>query len=75
MSAPDTNIDKQASRHRGPLIGIAAVLVFVGLMTVGYIVWYGATPEDAAAKNDPTVTATEQEATSAGATAQPAAND
>lgn len=27
MSAPDTNIKKQASRHRGPLIGIVAAVV------------------------------------------------
>ena len=31
MSAPDTNIEKQQKRHYGPLWGIAAVLVFVGL--------------------------------------------
>lgn len=28
MSAPNTNIDKQARRHRGPLIGMALVVVF-----------------------------------------------
>lgn len=28
MSAPTTNIEKQKSRHRTPLLGIAAVLAF-----------------------------------------------
>ena len=28
MSAPRTNIEKQERRHRGPLIGIAIVVVF-----------------------------------------------
>lgn len=34
MSAPDTNVKRQASRHRWPLIGIAAVVVFGGLMAL-----------------------------------------
>ncbi|MDZ4310913.1 MAG: hypothetical protein U1A24_10220 [Cypionkella sp.] len=33
MSAPNTNIEKQARRHRGPLIGMALAAVFgVGLI-------------------------------------------
>ena len=28
MSAPDTNIDRQKKRHRGPLIGIAIGALF-----------------------------------------------
>lgn len=32
MSAPQTNIEKQKRWHRGPLLGMAAVLIFVGLM-------------------------------------------
>jgi hypothetical protein len=32
MSAPQTNIEKQKRWHRGPLVGMAAVIVFVGLM-------------------------------------------
>jgi len=28
MSAPQTNIDKQKRRHRGPLIGMIAVVTF-----------------------------------------------
>ena len=32
MSAPQTNIDKQKRRHRGPLVGMAVVVTFVGLL-------------------------------------------
>lgn len=32
MSAPQTNIEKQKRWHRGPLVGMAAGIVFVGLM-------------------------------------------
>jgi hypothetical protein len=32
MSAPQTNINKQKRRHRGPLVGMAVVLTFVGLL-------------------------------------------
>ena len=32
MSAPQTNIEKQKRWHRGPLVGMAAVIFFVGLM-------------------------------------------
>lgn len=28
MSAPNTNLDKQKRRHRGPLIGMVVVVVF-----------------------------------------------
>lgn len=44
MSASNTNLEKQKKRHRGPLTGIAAVLVFVALLLAGYLAWlaYGA---------------------------------
>ena len=52
MSAPQTNLDKQGRRHRGPLVGMAIVVVFaVGLM----FIWLmdessgGQTPDDTAA--------------------------
>jgi hypothetical protein len=32
MSAPQTNIEKQKHWHRGPLVGMAAGILFVGLM-------------------------------------------
>lgn len=39
MTPPDSNLDKQKKRHRGPLLGIAAVLVFVGLLFLGYMTY------------------------------------
>ena len=38
MSSPDTNTQKQARRHRGPLIGIAGAAVFAFIIAV---VWVG----------------------------------
>lgn len=32
MSAPDTNVNKQTRRHRGPLIGIAAAILFAAVL-------------------------------------------
>lgn len=32
MSAPDTNLNKQAKRHRGPLLGIIAAVVVAGIL-------------------------------------------
>ncbi|MFQ6548315.1 hypothetical protein AADZ90_010175 [Aestuariibius sp. 2305UL40-4] len=35
MSAPDTDVEKQEKRHKGPLIGIAAAVAFgVGLIVL-----------------------------------------
>lgn len=38
MSAPQTNIEKQQRRHRGPLIGMVVVVIAVG---IGFIWWLG----------------------------------
>jgi hypothetical protein len=37
MSAPETNVEKQARRHKGPLVGIAVAIVaaLVALVAVG----------------------------------------
>ena len=32
MSAPQTNLEKQKRWHRGPLVGMAAGIIFVGVM-------------------------------------------
>jgi hypothetical protein len=37
MSAPQTNPEKQRRRHRGPLIGITLVLIFVALIFVWWV--------------------------------------
>lgn len=39
MSAPQTNIDRQKKRHRGPLLGIGAVVTFALALLLGLSVW------------------------------------
>ncbi|MEJ6396716.1 hypothetical protein [Yoonia sp. 208BN28-4] len=39
MSAPQTDVEKQAKRHKGPLAGIMIGLIVAGLLFVGYITW------------------------------------
>lgn len=34
MSAPEVNIEKQKRRHRGPLIGMAVVVLFVVVLII-----------------------------------------
>ncbi|MFN3845595.1 MAG: hypothetical protein ACK4RZ_07210 [Paracoccaceae bacterium] len=47
MSAPQTNIEKQQRRHRGPLIGMAVLVVVVLL---GLVWWLG---QEAAGSDQP----------------------
>lgn len=54
MSAPQTNLERQKQRHRGPLIGISIVLLFVLLFV---FFWSGAKPPPADAVGAPVVTA------------------
>ena len=39
MSAPQTNIDRQKKRHRGPLLGIGAVVAFALALLLALSVW------------------------------------
>lgn len=39
MSSTDTDIEKQAKRHRGPLFGISMVLLFAALLFAGLMIW------------------------------------
>ncbi|WP_415404415.1 hypothetical protein [Tateyamaria sp. SN3-11] len=39
MSAPDTNIDKQVTHHKAPLIGMAVVGAAVGALFVAFLAW------------------------------------
>lgn len=41
MSAPDTDLNKQVRRHRGPIYGITLGLIFVAIVTIGAFVWPG----------------------------------
>ncbi len=55
MSAPETNIEKQAKKHKGPLAGMAGVLVFVGVLLAAFVIWTvynGDTPEGAETQID-----------------------
>lgn len=55
MSAPTTDLEKQEKRHRGPLTGIIAVVVFalaLLLLLVAYVVYQGDSPEGAVQQID-----------------------
>jgi hypothetical protein len=56
MSAPQTNVERQKRRHRGPLIGIILGLIVVAVMFFGFI-GDTVTPEtELLDANTPTVT-------------------
>ncbi len=55
MSAPQTNLEKQKRRHKGPLIGMAAVVLF-GVGLIGY--WL---IEESAMSENPVGSDTEQD--------------
>lgn len=68
MSAPKTNIEKQAKRHRGPIWGITIGLVLVVAVAVAALIWNGVPLDEQAAPDgaptqtmngDDTVTAPE----------------
>ena len=55
MSAPDTNIEKQAKRHKGPLGGFALIAIFIVLITAAYSIYLvsaGDAPEGTAEQID-----------------------
>ncbi len=39
LSASETNIEKQAKRHRGPMYGIAVSLIWAAVLFVGFLIW------------------------------------
>lgn len=39
MSAPDTNLEKQKRRHKGPLGGMKLVLGLVALLFAAFLIW------------------------------------
>ncbi|MBF9044326.1 hypothetical protein HKCCE4037_13365 [Rhodobacterales bacterium HKCCE4037] len=49
MSAPDTNVEKQARNHRPSLIGIALALIIAGVAAVFFIGWDAAPDGEQAA--------------------------
>ena len=52
MSAPNTNIEKQARRHRGPLIGMALAAVF-GVLMIVYWLFQESAQSDPSAPPEP----------------------
>ncbi len=49
MSAPDTDVEKQARRHKTPLLGIAGSLIFAaiaGIVIAVFLFGYGGGAED-----------------------------
>ncbi len=51
MSASNTNIEKQAKRHRGPLIGIAFALAWAAVLFVGFLIWTAYQSDNPAAQS------------------------
>lgn len=50
MSAPDTNVEKQAKRHKPSLVGIGAAVIFALVLLfalITFVVGTGNTPEGA----------------------------
>ncbi|UXX84016.1 hypothetical protein [Roseovarius pelagicus] len=50
MSAPDTNFKKQKKRHKGPLSGMALVVIFAAILLLALtlrLVYFGNDPGDA----------------------------
>jgi hypothetical protein len=49
MSAPDTDLERQRKRHRGPIVGMMLGLVFVAFVAIVAVVWPGIPLEQQAA--------------------------
>ena len=39
MSAPDTNTEKQAKRHKPPLIGMPAAIILATVLFIGVMIY------------------------------------
>lgn len=39
MSAPDTNVKKQADKHKAPLMGMGGVVIFGSILLLGLLIW------------------------------------
>jgi len=66
MSAPDTDLEKQAKRHRGPIVGITFGLVFVVIVALGAFVWPGIPLDQQAAPDGAPTETTDGDAVSGG---------
>ncbi|QGX99019.1 hypothetical protein EI983_12365 [Roseovarius faecimaris] len=68
MSAPDTNVEKQTKRHKGPLTGMPAAIVLAVVAIVGAIAWINFTGIEDEVDTGVT-TSTEAQGGTSGATA------
>ncbi|MFZ5964613.1 hypothetical protein ACOXXX_16830 [Thalassococcus sp. BH17M4-6] len=60
MSAPDTNVKTQEKKHKPSLLGIKGVLVFAGVLLIGFLVWtFAQSDEDTPTSDAGAATATE----------------
>jgi hypothetical protein len=73
MSAPKTNIDRQVSRHRGPLLGMLAVVGFVAILFLGWLLYEAGGTDASDLPVDPAATEGGAETAPAPATPAPAA--
>ena len=55
MSSSNTNIETQARRHRGPLVGIALAVVFAALLFGGLMAWTAYQPSNPTAESPATL--------------------
>lgn len=39
MTAPDTNVEKQTRRHKGPLAGMPLAIAIAAAVFVGFLAW------------------------------------
>jgi hypothetical protein len=81
MSAPDTNVETQEKRHKGPLSGMLFAVLIAGLLFLGLILWLawnGNDPGDEAAAPSTADTGTApmvEPVTAEPATAEPVTTD
>ena len=66
MSAPRTDIETQAKRHRGPIVGIVGGLVFVALLALAAFVWPGIPLDEQAAPDGVPTETTDGDAVTGG---------
>lgn len=66
MSAPDTDLEKQTRRHRGPMVGITFGLALAALLALAAFVWPGIPLDEQAAADGAPAQATDEDAVSDG---------
>jgi len=59
MSSSRTNIEKSKRHHRGPLLGIGAVVIFAGLLLLGLMTWTAYQADNPTAESPASVIADE----------------